>query len=153
MQHHGFASLRHGAGTGLDRRASVKALGAAGILSALAAPLSGAAKKGGRCHAKCQKTCARQNDACATFASDACTKLFPADPGCEDRFADCCASLYSGRACLQTSDRAADHTCVGYRCILFYSSKLERRLRPGAPREPPWCAVPLEPARTGRRSA
>jgi hypothetical protein len=94
MKESTFDALTRHAGSVQDRRASLKALGAAALVATSTAPLSAEAKKSSSKKAK--KKCKKQIGPCNTFSNEICDVFF--DPGtefdqCVVQASACCPSL------------------------------------------------------------
>lgn len=99
MNHQAFDDLTERAARNISRRASLLTLGAAGVTSALSAPISADAKKNKRNKnkKKCKKKCPKPEELCAPQVED-CRLVVSAvcgdEPGC-DHLIDCCETFAS----------------------------------------------------------
>ena len=87
-----FDAFVRKAGSSQNRRASLKALGAAAVVAAASSPLAAKAGKAGK---KVRKKCRKQGVPCLAFAADMCDALLP-DPEvaeCIELFQPCCSSI------------------------------------------------------------
>jgi len=78
------ATTRHVAS--MTRRGSLRALGGAALIGALASPMTVSAGKAGK---KAEKRCERQREECRTVFADLCE----GEPTCEAAYAPCCEHL------------------------------------------------------------
>jgi hypothetical protein len=84
-----FDALARHIGTPQNRRTSLKALSAAGLGAALAAPI-GTAAKNKKCKKKVQQKCSGQIAACQAATNAFCGE---GDPDCQDALLPCCDLL------------------------------------------------------------
>lgn len=88
-----FDALTRHAGSVQGRRTSIKALGAAAVMAAIASPLTAKAGKSGK---KAKKKCKKQVGPCNEFSSQLCSLFFmPGDDfdACLAETSACCAPL------------------------------------------------------------
>jgi hypothetical protein len=91
MKSTSFDALARRAGSGQDRRTSLKLLGAAALATAAAGPVAAKAGKAGK---KAKRKCKKQGNPCRAFAEEICDLLATSDPqGCKDAFKPCCNSI------------------------------------------------------------